>query len=147
MASTRPVLPFMSVTFYLSWPFRGSTCMAMRRSSWYFTSVPPNGGLPTNVRQLGGSTAKVGDPTDRSAPRPLQSSSTRKANTAVMHMQLKKLTLNLDSYASYHGYQKEWAWRRDVENNGRWYQKLNLIDFLQNTGNSFRIGPMLGRET
>ena len=96
---------------------------------------------------LGGATARVGDPTDRMVARDTVHSSTRKMNTASMHIQLKKLGELMEKYADGRGYAREWAWRRALVNNGQWWDKLPMLDFMKVMGNGMRIGPLLGRDT
>ncbi|KAL4953629.1 hypothetical protein BDW69DRAFT_164849 [Aspergillus filifer] len=103
-------------------------------------------GLPVTFL-LGGFTARVGDPTGRLKGREQVHSSTRKANMASMHMQLKKLGASIDSYGESHGYKRVWAWRRALANNNTWWNKLTLLEVLRDLGAYMRLGPMLGRDT
>lgn len=64
-----------------------------------------------------------------------------------MHLQLKKLGVRMEAYAGKKGYAREWAWRRDVTNNGVWFSKLPLFEFLRVLGSGVRLGPLLGRDT
>ncbi|KAF7514212.1 hypothetical protein GJ744_004537 [Endocarpon pusillum] len=96
---------------------------------------------------LGGTTSKIGDPTDRQAARESKRPSERKAALANMHLQLKRLGVTMEAYAERRGYAREWAWRRDVTNNSTWYQKLTLSEFMRVLGSGARLGPLLGRDT
>lgn len=104
-------------------------------------------GEANSVIQLGGSTARVGDPTGRTESRAEVHSSTRKANIANMHMQLKKLGKSVETYGKKHGYEREWVWRRALANNNVWWNKQSVIEWLRDLGAYMRLGPMLGRET
>ncbi|KAI5288732.1 tyrosyl-tRNA synthetase [Ascosphaera aggregata] len=95
---------------------------------------------------LGGSTARVGDPTDRLNERPVVSSMTRKANMANMHLQMRKLGMSIERYASKYGYEKEWAWRRVLVNNNTWWLKKPFYDVTKLMMRNIRVGPMLGRD-
>ncbi|KAI5287354.1 tyrosyl-tRNA synthetase, partial [Ascosphaera acerosa] len=95
---------------------------------------------------LGGSTSSIGDPTDRLDERPQVTSSTRKANMANMHLQLRKLGLSMERYASKYGYEKEWAWRRVLVNNNTWWLKKPFYEVAKDMMRHIRIGPMLGRD-
>lgn len=96
---------------------------------------------------MGGSTGKVGDPTGRSDSRPLMKPAIRKAYIASMHMQLKKLGLSFEKYGGRHGYEWEWAWRRALENNNTWFNKLSFYEVISTLGSHMRLGPMLGRDS
>lgn len=99
------------------------------------------------VSLLGGATAKVGDPTDRTKAREKEHSSVRKANMVSMHYQLKKLWANVEQYGRRHGYLWEWAWHRELVNNNAWMNKLSIMEVLQILGPGVRMGTMLGRDT
>jgi tyrosyl-tRNA synthetase len=99
------------------------------------------------VSLLGGATAKIGDPTDRLTSRKKEASSTRTANMANMHLQLKKLWVNVESYGDRYGYKRDWAWHRELLNNGLWWNKLPMLEVLQVLGPGMRMGSMLARET
>ncbi|PGH14699.1 tyrosine-tRNA ligase [Helicocarpus griseus UAMH5409] len=96
---------------------------------------------------LGGSTSKIGDPTDRLAPREEVARVTRKENMANMHLQLKKLGLSIERYGEKHGYKYEWVMRRGIVNNNTWWFKEPFFEVMKTMGNRVRIGPMLGRDT
>ncbi|KAI9784914.1 MAG: tyrosyl-tRNA synthetase [Peltula sp. TS41687] len=100
-----------------------------------------------SVSLLGAATARIGDPTDRLTPREKQQSATRKENIVRMHLQLKKLWLNVERHVRKYGYIWEWAWRRELCNNNVWLNKLSIMDFMKELGVGVRLGPMLGRET
>ena len=89
----------------------------------------------------------VGDPTDRSTARSSVHSSTRKANMAGMHVQLKRLGATMERYAERRGYAREWGWLRAVKNNSQWWEKITMREFLSVMGRGMRIGPMLGKDT
>ncbi|KAI9831129.1 MAG: hypothetical protein M1819_005217 [Sarea resinae] len=97
--------------------------------------------------QLGGATAKVGDPTGRTTSRTLQPAAVQKANMVSMHYQLKKLWRNVEDYARKYGYVYEWAWHRELVNNNAWMGKLTMLEFLRLLGTGVRLGTMLGRDT
>lgn len=64
-----------------------------------------------------------------------------------MHAQLKQLWMHVEALANRHGYQKEWAWSRDLSNNNTWLNKLPVTDFLRDLGPGMRLGEMLSRDT
>ncbi|KAH6650984.1 hypothetical protein F5144DRAFT_589315 [Chaetomium tenue] len=96
---------------------------------------------------LGGSTVKIGDPTDRLKDREPIAKADLAMNVTKMHFQLKKLWANVESQARRYGYEKEWAWQRAVVNNNTWWNKVTLLEVLRRAGRHMRIGPMLSRET
>ncbi|KAI5305877.1 DNA mismatch repair protein msh6 [Ascosphaera pollenicola] len=95
---------------------------------------------------LGGSTSRIGDPTDRLDERPEVSSQTRKANMVNMHLQLRKFGMSIERYASKYGYEREWAWRRNLVNNNTWWLKKPFYEVAKAMMKYVRIGPMLGRD-
>lgn len=99
-----------------------------------------------NCIQLGSATAKVGDPTGRTSDRPSMTPTERKANTASLHYQLKRLWSNVDRLARTHGFVPEKSWRRGLNNNQMWWGKVTVMDLLRVLGNGMRLGPMLGRD-
>lgn len=97
--------------------------------------------------QLGGATAKFGDPTGRLGPRAQEHRSVRVANMAAMHMQLKRISASIEDYGRRYGYTKEWVWRRALTNNNVWWNKTPFVEVLRDLGMYMRLGPMLGRDT
>ncbi|CAG8978651.1 hypothetical protein HYALB_00011746 [Hymenoscyphus albidus] len=102
------------------------------------------------VALLGGSTAKIGDPTDRLTTREIPHSSIRSAMVVTMHYQLKKLWINIDTYGKQRIQDREkndWVMHRELANNAWWWNKQPLLEVLQVLGHGMRLGPMLARET
>ncbi|CAK7268691.1 tyrosyl-tRNA synthetase [Sporothrix epigloea] len=99
------------------------------------------------VTLIGGATAKIGDPTDRLQSREEVKNATVAMNMLKIHYQLKKLWVNVDEQARRYGYEKNWAWRRGVLQNGHWWNKLPMLEVLQRLGAGLRIGPMLSRDS
>lgn len=96
---------------------------------------------------LGGSTVKIGDPTDRIKDREPISSGDLAMNVTKMHYQMKKLWVNVEIQARKFGYQKEWAWKRALVNNNIWWNSTPMLEVLKRVGRYMRIGPMLSRDT
>ncbi|KAK0734306.1 tRNA synthetases class I-domain-containing protein [Lasiosphaeria miniovina] len=101
----------------------------------------------TAVTLLGGSTAKIGDPTDRLQSREAISAAEMTMNLTKMHYQTRKLWQNVEDHARRLGYEKQWAWKRALVNNHAWWNSTPLLDILKRLGNSIRIGPLLSRDT
>ncbi|KAL2017654.1 hypothetical protein VTK56DRAFT_1868 [Thermocarpiscus australiensis] len=96
---------------------------------------------------IGGSTVKIGDPTDRLKTRDTISSADLAMNVTKMHYQIKKLWVNVEAQARRFGYQREWAWRRGLVNNNTWWNSQPMLEVLKRVGRSIRIGPLLSRDT
>ncbi|KAK4147821.1 uncharacterized protein C8A04DRAFT_33919 [Dichotomopilus funicola] len=96
---------------------------------------------------IGGSTVKIGDPTDRLKDREAIKGEVLAINLTKIHFQLKKLWDNVEIMARRFGYQKEWAWRRGLINNNVWWNSTPFLEVLRRVGKSTRVGPMLSRET
>ncbi|KAK1777306.1 tRNA synthetases class I-domain-containing protein [Copromyces sp. CBS 386.78] len=96
---------------------------------------------------IGGSTAKIGDPTGRLKSRDNLSSSDATMNMTKIHYQLKKLWENVDGQMRARGYEDDWARRRGIVNNNHWWNKQPLLEVLKRVGHALRIGPMLSRDT
>ncbi|KAK4153245.1 hypothetical protein C8A00DRAFT_34016 [Chaetomidium leptoderma] len=96
---------------------------------------------------LGGSTVKIGDPTDRVKDRDPIGKADLAMNVTKMHYQMKKLWLNVEAQARRFEYQKEWAWKRGLVNNNTWWNSAPMLDVLRRVGKAMRIGPMLSRDT
>ena len=96
---------------------------------------------------VGGATAKVGDPTGRLTPREAMRNATRRSNLAAIHVQMKKLGVHIEKSAAAFGYEAEWAWKRAVENNSIWWQRVSFYDVMSDMGSEIRLGPLLGRDT
>ncbi|KAK4243481.1 tRNA synthetases class I-domain-containing protein [Corynascus novoguineensis] len=96
---------------------------------------------------LGGSTVKIGDPTDRIKDRDPISKADLALNVTKMHFQMKKLWANVELQAKRFGYEKEWAWKRGLVNNNTWWNSVPMLEVLRRVGAFMRIGPMLSRDT
>jgi tyrosyl-tRNA synthetase len=99
------------------------------------------------VSLVGGSTAKIGDPTDRLKSRDRIESADMVMNMTKMQYQLKQLWTNIDEQARRFGYEKDWGWRKAIENNGTWWSKVSFLEILRRVGATMRMGPMLSRDT
>ena len=96
---------------------------------------------------VGGSTAKIGDPTGRLTSRERMSSSDATMNMTKIHYQLKKLWENVDSKMRALGYEDDWARMRGLINNNHWWNKQPMLEVLKRVGHALRIGPMLSRDS
>ncbi|KAK1825691.1 tRNA synthetases class I-domain-containing protein [Podospora conica] len=96
---------------------------------------------------LGGSTARIGDPTDRLTSRPLIDRAAYVQNMAKMHFQLKTLWTHVDEKGRQFGFEKSWAQRKGIINNNAWWNSQPFYEIMKRVGLYLRVGPMLSRDT
>lgn len=96
---------------------------------------------------LGGSTVKIGDPTDRLQSRTPLKRTDLAMNVTKMHVQMQKLWVNVEYQAKRFGYEKEYIWRRGLVNNNAWWNKTPLLEVMKRVGRYIRVGPLLSRDT
>lgn len=90
----------------------------------------------TPVAIVGGATGMIGDPSGKSTERNFLDDETLKNN-------LKGITKNLETILDFaHPTAKP-----KILNNLDWYQDYSFIRFLRDIGTSFRIGPMLAKDS
>lgn len=99
------------------------------------------------VTLIGGSTARIGDPTDRLESRRLLTNSEISKNITKMHVQLTRLWTNVQHLREKYGFEKDWAAKHHLLNNNMWLGSLTLYDFSKRIARHARIGPMLSKET
>ncbi|KAI8691725.1 hypothetical protein LRP88_08988 [Fusarium phalaenopsidis] len=99
------------------------------------------------VTLIGGSTARIGDPTDRLESRKILTNSEISKNITKMHVQLTRLWANVQHLRVKYGYEKDWAAKHHLLNNNMWLGSLTLYDFAKRIARHTRIGPMLSKET
>lgn len=95
---------------------------------------------------IGGSTAKVGDPTGRTESRPQLSHAELTQNLVGIHHQLKTIWKNVEYIGTRFGHEYDWSWRRGIINNNHWWNRKPLLEVMKQLGNHIRVGPMLGRD-
>lgn len=91
------------------------------------------GGTP--IVLIGGGTGLVGDPSGKRAERPMMDEAQVTANAKAIEAQLRK-------FVSFEG--KNAA---RVRNNAEWLGKLELMEFLRETGKHFTVSYMLQKES
>lgn len=96
---------------------------------------------------IGGSTARIGDPTDRLTTRERLSNAEIGKNITKMHYQLTRLWSNVKALQRKYGYEKDWAATPRLLNNNMWLGKLTLYDFAKRLAMQTRMGPLLSRDT
>ena len=99
------------------------------------------------ITLIGGSTARVGDPTDRTESREPIANATLSANITKLHYQIKKIWQNVGELSRKHGYTPDWAGTHRLLNNNTWLLSLPVYDLMKRLGRHTRIGPMLSRDT
>ncbi|KAK7732453.1 tyrosyl-tRNA synthetase [Cytospora paraplurivora] len=95
---------------------------------------------------IGGSTARIGDPTGRSTTRPELTRAELVQNLATIHYQLVTIWKHVEHASRRFGYEKHWAWRRGIINNNHWWNKLPMLDVVKRLGSQLRMGPLLSRD-
>jgi tyrosyl-tRNA synthetase len=90
----------------------------------------------TPVVLLGGATGRIGDPSGKSKERPLLDDKTIESNIASIRK-------NFEGVLDFSGSLPMPVF----VNNNDWLSKFSFIDFLRDVGKSFRIGPMLAKES
>ncbi|KAK0746422.1 tyrosine--trna ligase precursor, mitochondrial (cyt-18) [Schizothecium vesticola] len=96
---------------------------------------------------VGGSTARIGDPTDRLQSRAPLAKSDYVANMAKIHFQLKTLWTHIEEQARLRGFEKKWASRKGIVNNNAWWNSQPMYEIMKRVGMYLRLGPMLSRDT
>lgn len=96
---------------------------------------------------IGGSTAKIGDPTGRSESRPELSRADLVQNLATIHYQLVTIWKQAEHASRRFGFEKDWVWKRGIVNNNAWWNKLPMLDVVRQMGAPMRMGPLLSRDT
>jgi tyrosyl-tRNA synthetase len=99
------------------------------------------------VTLIGGSTARIGDPTDRLESRQILSNADISKNITKIHVQLTKIWKNVHILKAKYGYPEDWAATHRLLNNNMWLGSLTLYDFAKRIGRHTRIGPMLAKDT
>jgi tyrosyl-tRNA synthetase len=88
------------------------------------------------IALAGGGTSMIGDPSGKSAERQLLSRETIEANVASIKVQLAQfLDFNAKSNPA------------RLINNADWLLKLNLVDFLRDTGKHFTVNYMINKDS
>ncbi len=84
---------------------------------------------------LGGATGRIGDPSGKSAERPLLSDETLEYNVGCLETFFRKI-LQFPSGP-----------KPMILNNNDWYKSFSFIDFLRDVGKHFRVGAMIAKES
>lgn len=85
---------------------------------------------------VGGGTGMIGDPSGKSAERQLLDNETLQKNTEALKNQLSKY-LNFEEGEN----------KAELLNNIDWLGKLNMIEFLRDTGKFFKVNVMLTKDS
>ncbi|PFH57336.1 hypothetical protein XA68_15208 [Ophiocordyceps unilateralis] len=95
---------------------------------------------------LGGSTARIGDPSGRRDSRPIMSNADISRNITKLHFQMSKLWFNVDAMRHRFGVEDDWGAKHHLLNNSMWQQGLTMYEFNKRISRHVRLGPMLSRE-
>lgn len=96
---------------------------------------------------IGGATARVGDPSGRLTSRAETTDAVMRANFDSMFAQVGQLWANALRYGERHNMKEQTAGTREILDNSRWLDNLNVLHFLRAMGNGVRLGALLGRDT
>jgi tyrosyl-tRNA synthetase len=99
------------------------------------------------VTLLGGSTARIGDPSDKAEARPIISNADLTRNITKIHYQLKRLWANVEDLGRKYKYEPHWGGTHRIVNNNMWLQNLSTYEMMKRLGRHIRIGPMLAKDT
>lgn len=86
------------------------------------------------VALLGGATGRVGDPSGKSAERPVMSEETIETNTRGIEATLRRLLSSSEG-------------RMMVVNNLDWFGGMGLLSFLRDVGKYARVGTMISKDS
>ncbi|XP_049981085.1 tyrosine--tRNA ligase, mitochondrial isoform X1 [Alexandromys fortis] len=95
------------------------------------------------IALVGGSTARLGDPSGRSKGREALSAERVQANAHALRRGLENLAAN---HARLFGDGRPWG-SFTVLDNAAWFQEQHLVDFLATVGGHFRMGTLLSRQS
>lgn len=84
---------------------------------------------------LGGATGRIGDPSGKSAERPL-----------LQEQEIANNVASLDSFFRQF-FSRSKGPSPVIINNNDWYAAFSFVDFLRDVGKHFRMGPMLSKES
>ena len=90
----------------------------------------------TPVVVLGGTTGRIGDPSEKSAERPLLDTETILNNVHAIRLHFEQI-LDFEGTLP----------KPIILNNDEWFHNFSLIDFLREVGKHFRVGTMLAKES
>lgn len=93
------------------------------------------------IALVGGSTARLGDPSGRTKGREAQSAECVQANARALRLGLETLAAN---HARLFADGRPWG-TFTVLDNAAWFQEQHLVDFLATVGGHFRMGTLLSR--
>ena len=100
---------------------------------------------------IGGATGLIGDPSGKSIERKLLQREEVKENTDGIENTIKKVVDNICEYIKTEEGLDLGNGKFDgkyyIENNARFYEKLNIIEFIRDFGKHFRMQELLKKET
>ena len=99
----------------------------------------------TPVALLGGATGRVGDPSGKSAERPVLDDATINANTEGIKKILEDVLRNSAEMAAEDGVTDAKA--AVVMNNLEWFGTMGFLEFLREVGKYARVGTMMGKDS
>lgn len=93
---------------------------------------------------LGGATARIGDPSGKTAERERLSADVARENAHSIRESIQRIFANHEMYFHAGGRTLGTA---TVLNNASWYKSWGVVDFMSEAGRHFRMGTMLSRHS
>ena len=101
----------------------------------------------TPVALLGGATGRVGDPSGKSAERPVLDDATINKNTDGIRTILEDVLRNSAEMAREDPHGTEDIKTAVVRNNLEWFGSMGFLEFLRDVGKYARVGTMMGKDS
>lgn len=102
---------------------------------------------PSHLTQIGGATGLVGDPSGRDTERPLASLAVVEDNVRTLKSAVTKFFSSVDRYvrrrAPTAAFQESEV---KAKNNVKWFQHMDLLEFLRTVGIHARVNSMIARD-
>ncbi|PHH76242.1 hypothetical protein CDD80_1691 [Ophiocordyceps camponoti-rufipedis] len=102
---------------------------------WYY-------GHPA-IMLLGGSTARIGDPSGRSDNRPIMTNADISRCITKMHYQMSKLWFNADAMRRRFDVDDDWGAKHHLLNNNMWQQSLTMVKERLRNGSGMSFGEFM----
>ena len=96
------------------------------------------------IALLGGATGRVGDPSGKSAERPVLDEATIEKNTAGIEAILVRVLANSAKEAGLEDTENN---RATVMNNLDWFGSMGFLEFLRDAGKHARVGTMMAKDS
>lgn len=99
------------------------------------------------IALLGGATAQIGDPSGKTKDRDEAALYILEENTDGIKRNIQTVFANHEKYFWEKKAKAERLQPLQIVNNSKWYESMNVVDFIGHVGRQFRMGTMLRRES